>query len=90
MRLHKDGGSCECGCVSDRRHDSVHSSKFSCVQSNLREVKLQWDDEEKTIHVFDAFAHDCNLLDHHLLAIAVTHFNNNNTFIIKVRNNFLL
>ena len=88
MRLHKDGGSCERGYVSDRRRDSVHSSKF---KATLREVKLQQDDEEKTINVFDAFARDCNLLHHHdLPAIAVIHFNYENNFIIEVRNNFLL
>ena len=35
---------------------------FPVFKATLREVKLQWDDEEKTIHVFDAFARDCNLL----------------------------
>ena len=63
---------------------------FLVFKATLREVKLQWDDEEKTIHVFDAFARGCNLLDHHLPAIAVIRFNYKNTFIIQVRNNFSL
>ena len=63
---------------------------FPVFKATLREVKLQWDDEEKTIHVFDAFARDCNPPHHHLPAIAVIRFNYENTFIIKVRNNFLL
>ena len=63
---------------------------FPVFKVTLREMKLQWDDEEKTIHVFDAFARDYNLLHHHLPAIAVIRFNYENAFIIKVQNNFLL
>ena len=60
---------------------------FPVFKATLREVKLQWDDEKKTVHVFDAFARDCNLLDHYLPAIAVIRFNYENAFIIEVRNN---
>ena len=65
-------------------------SSFPVFKGTLREVKLQWDDEEKAIHVFEAFACDGNLLDHHLPAIAVIHFNYENTYIIEVRNYFSL
>ena len=84
----QNGGCCERCSVSDGRLGSVHSSKFPVFKATLREVKLQWD-EETTIHVFDAFACDCYLLDHHLPAIAVIHFNYENAFIIEVRNDFV-
>ena len=61
---------------------------FPVFEATLREVKLQWDDEEKIIHVPDTSAHDYNLLDHHLPAIAVICFNCKNAFIIKVQNHF--
>ena len=56
---------------------------FPVFKATLREVKLQWE-EDNTIHVFDAFARHCHLLDHHLPAIAMISFSYENAFIIEV------
>jgi len=43
---------------------------FPVYSAVLREVKLQWIDEDGEIHVFDEFARYCQLLDHKLAAVA--------------------
>ena len=42
---------------------------FPVFKAMLREVNLQWEEESRTIQVFDTFARDCNQLDHHLPAM---------------------
>ena len=58
---------------------------FPVFKATLREVKLQWEEEDRIIHVFDAFAHDCDQLDHHLPAMVEVPFEYENAFIIEVR-----
>ena len=44
---------------------------FPALKVNLQEVKLQWYEEEtKTLHVFDGFAHHCDKMDCNLPAMA--------------------
>ena len=57
---------------------------FPVFKAMLREVKLQWEEESRTIQVFDTFARDCDQLDHHLPAMAEVPFDYENAFIIKV------
>ena len=47
---------------------------FPVFKAMLREVKLKWEEEGRTIHVFDVFARDCDQLDHHLPAMAEVPF----------------
>ena len=49
------------------------------------EVKVQWEDEDGSLLVFDAFARNCDLLNHQLPAIAEIPFSYDNAFIIEVR-----
>ena len=63
---------------------------FPVFKATLREVKLQWEDKDKTIQVFDAFARDCDQLDHHLPAMAEVPFDYENAFIIEVRSDLLI
>ena len=57
---------------------------FPVLKAMLREVKIQWEEESRTIQVFDTFVRDCDQLDHHLPAMAKVHFDYENAFIIKV------
>ena len=57
---------------------------FPVFKATLREVKLQWEEECGTVHVFDAFARDCDQLDHRLPALAEVAFQYENAFIIEV------
>jgi len=50
--------------VGDIFHCIVPS--FLVLNAMLRGVKLQWMDEYGVLHVFDGFAHHCNLLHHSL------------------------
>ena len=45
---------------------------FPVYKPMLKEVKLQWEEADGTMHMFDGFAHSTNLLDHHLPAVAVS------------------
>ena len=47
---------------------------FPVFEAMLREVKLQWEEKDRTVHVFDAFARDCDHLDHHLPAMVEVPF----------------
>ena len=58
---------------------------FPVYSAELVEVKVQWEDEDGSILMFDAFARNCDLLDHQLPAIAEIPFNYDNAFIIEVR-----
>ena len=40
---------------------------FPVYSAELLEVKVQWEDEDGSLLVFDAFARNCDLLDHQLL-----------------------
>ena len=57
---------------------------FPVLKAMLREVKLQWEEESRTIQVFDTFARDCNQLDHHLPTMAEVPFDYENAFIIEL------
>jgi len=37
---------------------------FPVYKPILKEIKLQWEEANGTIHVFEEFAHPSNLLDH--------------------------
>ena len=39
-------------------------SSFPVYKPILKEIKLQWEETNRTIHVFDGFARPSNLLDH--------------------------
>ena len=58
---------------------------FPVIQATLREVKLQWKEEDGALHVFDAFARDCDLPNHPMPAIAKIPFSFENAFMIKVK-----
>ena len=58
---------------------------FPVYSAELVEVKVQWEDEDGSLLVFDAFARNCDLLDHQLPAIAEIPFSYDNAFIIEVR-----
>ena len=52
----------------------------------LREIKLCWEDQDDgTVHYFDGFAHDTDLLDHLLPAVARLPVSFDNAFLIDVR-----
>ena len=57
---------------------------FPVFEATLREVKLQWEKPGGIIHVFDAFARQCELLDHPLPAVTKIMFSYENAFIIEV------
>ena len=65
---------------------------FPVYKATLREIKLQWEDvETDTIHVFDAFAKECGLLDEHTTpAVTKIMFSYDNAFIIEVLITILL
>ena len=56
---------------------------FPVYSVMLREVKLQWMDEDGEIYVFNGFAHHCQLFDHKLPAVAKVPICHNNTFLIE-------
>ena len=58
---------------------------FPVYSTELVEVKVQWEDEDGSLLVFDAFTRKCDLLDHQLPAIAKILFIYDNAFIIEVR-----
>jgi len=60
-------------------------ASFPVYSALLREVKLQWMDEDGEIHVFDGFARYCQLLDRQLPAIAKVPVFHKNAFLIEVR-----
>ncbi len=43
---------------------------FPVFTVTLREVKLQWEDDNGDVHLFDGFMRECELLNHPLPAIA--------------------
>jgi len=55
-------------------------------KATLGEVKLQWEEyATETIHVFDGFARECDLLDvHPLPTVAKIMFSYDNAFMIEV------
>ena len=57
---------------------------FPVYSTELVEVKVQWEDKDGSLLVFDAFARNCDLLDHQLPAIAEIPFSYDNAFIIEV------
>ena len=57
---------------------------FPTFKAMLRDVKLQWEEKGRTIHVFNAFACDCDQLDSYLLAMAEVLFDYKNAFIIAI------
>jgi len=59
---------------------------FPVYKATLREVKLQWEEyATETVHVFDSFARECDLLDEHPLpAVAKILFSYDNAFMIEV------
>ena len=57
---------------------------FPVFKATLREVKLQWQKPDRTIHVFDGFARECELMDHPLPPVAKIMFSYENAFIIEV------
>ena len=57
---------------------------FPIYSSELVEVKVQWEDKDGSLLMFDAFARNCDLLNHQLPAIAEIPFSYDNPFIIEV------
>ena len=58
---------------------------FPIYKATLQEVKLQWEEADGTIHVFDGFAKECELLDKRTTpAMARIMFNYDSAFIIEV------
>ena len=57
---------------------------FPVYKATLQEVKLQQDDGNGNVYMFDGFARKCDLLDHHLPAMAKIPFSYENAFIINV------
>ena len=57
---------------------------FPVFNATLREAKFQWEDEYENIHVFDGFVRHCNMLDHHLPAVAKIPYSYDDAFIIEV------
>ena len=59
---------------------------FPVYKATLREVKLRWEEADGTVHVFDGFAKECELLDERTTpAMAKIMFNYDSAFIIEVR-----
>ena len=58
---------------------------FPVFNVNLTEVKLQWEDGDGEVHIFDGFARDCNEMDHPLPAVVKIYYSYENAFIIEVR-----
>ena len=67
--------------------DTIHYIvlSFPVYSAELVEIKVQWEDEDGSLLVFDAFTRKCDLLDHQLPAIAKILFSYDNAFIIEVR-----
>ena len=57
---------------------------FPIFKTTLQEVKLQWEEPDGAIHVFDGFARECELLDYLLSAVTKIMFNYENAFITEV------
>ena len=57
---------------------------FPMCKPILKEVKLQWEESNGTMHMFDGFARSTNLLHHHLPAVVKIFFSYDNAFIIEV------
>ena len=57
---------------------------FPIFKTTLQEVKLQWEEPDGAIHVFDGFARECELLDHLLPAVTKIMLNYENAFITEV------
>ena len=70
MCVFQEGGPCGSCCVKGGKLGSLYSTKFSSDPSYLREVKLQWKEEDGALHMFNTFAHDYDLLNHPMPAIA--------------------
>ena len=58
---------------------------FPIYSTVLVEIKVQWEDEDGSLLVFDTFARKCDLLDHQLPMIAKILFSYDNAFIIGMR-----
>ena len=58
---------------------------FLVFKATLQEVKVQWEKPGRTIHVFDLFARQCELLDHPLPAVTKMMFSYENAFIIDFK-----
>ena len=67
--------------------DTIHYivPSFPVYSAELVEIKVQWEDEDRSLLVFDAFTRKCDLLNHQLPAIAKILFSYDNAFIIEVR-----
>ena len=58
---------------------------FPVYKATLREMKLQWEEADGTIHVFDGFARECGLIKERTTpAIAKIIFNYDKAFMIEV------
>ena len=58
---------------------------FPVYKATLREMKLQWEEADRTIHVFDGFARECGLIKEWTTpAIAKIIFNYDKAFMIEV------
>jgi len=71
--------------LSTRNLNQYIIPSFPALKVTLREVKLQWYEEETdTLHVFDGFAHHCDRMDCSLPAMAEIHYGNDIAFLIEV------
>ena len=60
---------------------------FPVYKAILRETKLQWEEADGTIHVFDGFARECGLIkERSTPAMAKIIFNYDSAFMIEVDN----
>ena len=57
---------------------------FPVFTAMLREVKLQWEDDDGDGHVFDGVMRECGLLNHSLPAVARVPFGYKNAFLVEV------
>ena len=58
---------------------------FPVYKATLREMKLQWEEADGTIHVFDGFVRECGLIKEWITpAIAKIIFNYDKAFMIEV------
>lgn len=57
---------------------------FPVFSTRLTEVKLQWENCEGELEVFDGFAHDCEALNHTLPAALKIPYGFQHAFIIEV------
>jgi len=57
---------------------------FPIYKAELMEIKVQWEEEDRSLHMFDAFGRNCEDLNHSLPAITEIPYCFDNPFTIDV------